>query len=132
MTWDPDGFRRALRGKHEGVRIDVFGSTIDAGALRGGADRVLSVDLLVVPSGTRGQGVGSRVMEAVTKYADQHGAIVVLTPDDPTDTLTDLGRKRYKARLVRWYKRFGFVENKGRQKDFRFRESMYRLPKEQR
>lgn len=129
MTWDPDGFRRALRGKHEGVRIDVFGSTIDSGSLRGGPDRVLSVGMLIVPTGERGRGVGSRVMEAITDYADDHGAIVTLTPDEPAQTLSDLGRKRYKARLVRWYKRFGFVENKGRLKDFRFRESMYRLPR---
>jgi GNAT superfamily N-acetyltransferase len=129
VTWDPDGFRRALRGKHEGATIDVFGSTIDTGLLRGGADRVLSVGMLVVPSGQRGQGVGSRIMKAITRYADQHGAIVTLTPDEPAQTLSDAGRQRYKARLVRWYKRFGFVENKGRRKDFRFRESMYRLPR---
>ena len=31
-------------------------------------------------------------------------------------------------RLKTFYKRFGFVENKGRNKDFSYRDSMYRLP----
>lgn len=122
MTWDPDGFRRALRGKHAGVRIDVFGTTI-------GSDRLLNLGMLAVPLEERGRGVGSRVMRAITEYADQHEAIVALTPDDPGEPTSDLARRRYRARLVRWYKGFGFVENKGRRKDFRFRESMYRLPR---
>ena len=34
------------------------------------------------------------------------------------------------ARLKKFYKKFGFVENKGRNKDFEISELMYREPKQ--
>ena len=69
----------------------------------------------------RGTGVGAKVMEAVVREADKDGVVVALTPS------TDFGASS-KARLVAFYKRFGFVENKGRNKDFSISDTMYRLP----
>lgn len=66
----------------------------------------------------RGRGVGERVLSAITGWADAHDQTILLTPE---------GSKR---RLERWYGRHGFVRNKGRNKDFRFRESMYRRPRQ--
>jgi len=51
-----------------------------------------------------------------------YGMLLTLSPS------TDFGASS-KERLKRFYRRFGFVSNKGRQKDFTLFDSMYRLPK---
>jgi hypothetical protein len=48
--------------------------------------------------------------------------VVTLTPS------TDYGASSV-SRLKKFYKQFGFVENKGRNKDYEISEAMYRLPK---
>lgn len=68
-----------------------------------------------------GKGNGSRFMEELTKIADDNGWILVLTPD------TSFGGSSV-GRLKKFYKRFGFVPNKGRSTDFNTRESMIRRP----
>jgi len=68
----------------------------------------------------RNTGIGSKVMNDLTDKADAEGAIIALTPDN-----TYGGSK---TRLTQFYKRFGFVPNKGRNKDFRYRETMIRYP----
>jgi GNAT superfamily N-acetyltransferase len=69
----------------------------------------------------RKQGLGTSFMEDLCKFGDHHKLPVRLSPG------TDFGASS-KARLVNFYKRFGFVENKGRNKYFAFRETMYREP----
>lgn len=66
-------------------------------------------------------GAGTRVMDALIRYADETGQRIVLTPSK------DFGASSIK-RLVEFYKRFGFIENKGRTKDFSTRETMIREP----
>lgn len=85
----------------------------------------ISVDNIVVPKGQRSAGAGSRAIEAVTDLADREGVRVVLSPDLRGNRHGTTSR----ARLVRFYKRFGFVENKGRNKDFSISDGMYREPK---
>lgn len=80
---------------------------------------------LIVPKESRGQGVGSAVITELTNLADKHGARVILSPGLQDDRHGTTSR----GRLVNFYKRFGFVENKGRKKDFRISEGMYRDPK---
>ena len=106
-----------LRGLPE-VRkaADNLGVTLDIG----GRDR-WTLSRIVVPKEQRGTGIGAKVMEAVVREADKDGATVTLSPS------TDFGASS-KARLVAFYKRFGFVENKGRNKDFSISDAMYRLP----
>jgi len=70
----------------------------------------------------RGRGLGTKAMEDLTHLADQYGMLLTLSPS------TDFGASS-KERLKRFYRRFGFVSNKGRQKDFTLFDSMYRLPK---
>ncbi len=63
-------------------------------------------------------------MRDIVDYADATGKRVVLTPGQKDDRHGTTSR----SRLVTFYKRFGFVENKGRAKDFTISESMYREP----
>lgn len=77
------------------------------------------LDKLVVPK--RKQGTGTRVMTELVKIADEEGTRLLLTVgDDWGATSTD--------RLRRFYGRFGFVNNRGRHKDFTITASMYRNP----
>lgn len=76
---------------------------------------------IVVPEDERSAGKGTAAMQQLIEYADRTGQRVVLTPS------SDFGGN--KKRLVEFYKRFGFVENKGRGKDFTTMEGMYRPPK---
>ena len=68
-----------------------------------------------------GKGNGSRFMEELTRMADKNGWTLALTPD------TSFGGSSV-GRLKNFYKRFGFVPNKGRSTDFNTRESMVRKP----
>jgi GNAT superfamily N-acetyltransferase len=75
---------------------------------------------VVVPKAERGKGKGSEFMKALTEAADNDASVLALTPSG------DFGGS--KSRLVEFYKRFGFVPNKGRAKDFEIMEAMYRVP----
>jgi hypothetical protein len=68
-----------------------------------------------------GKGCGSKFMEELARIADKNGWILVLTPD------TAFGGSSV-SRLKNFYKRFGFVPNKGKNTDFNTRESMIRKP----
>lgn len=78
----------------------------------------------VVSRDDQGQGKGTQAMEQLIQFADQRGQRLVLTPALPDDRKGTTSR----ARLVKFYKRFGFVENKGRNKDFTVSGGMYREP----
>ena len=82
----------------------------------------ITVHSLIVPKGQRKQGTGSQVMEELVAYADEVGKRMELSPGlrDPYHGTTSQGR------LVKFYKRFGFVRNKGRNKDFELSSTMYR------
>ena len=68
-----------------------------------------------------GKGCGSKFMEELARIADKNGWILVLTPD------TAFGGSSV-SRLKNFYKRFGFVPNKGKNTDFNTMESMIRKP----
>ena len=82
----------------------------------------LILDKLVVPEEARGQGLGGELMERLTTYADEEGQRVALT------AAGDFGGTR--SGQERFYRRHGFVPNKGRNKDFEFTENMVRTPSE--
>lgn len=81
-------------------------------------DGVITLSQIVVPDGERGSGMGTEAMQALIDYADRTGQHVALSPS------ADFGGN--KKRLVEFYKRFGFVENKGKNRAFTTSESMYR------
>lgn len=74
-------------------------------------------------SGEQGKGNGTRFMKDLARLADEKGWTLALTPDD------SFGATSVK-RLKDFYKRFGFVDNRGRNTDFYTRESMLRRPKD--
>jgi GNAT superfamily N-acetyltransferase len=84
--------------------------------------KAIDLSKIVVPKEMRGQGVGSSVMQDLIDYADQTGKQVRLSPT------SDFGGSP--TRLKKFYKEFGFVDNRGRNKDFTTRETMIRNPLE--
>ena len=100
---------QSLRDRHPAVLV---GAREDS--------RSITLDKLIVPGGSRGRGLGSALMRDLVAYADRHGKQVRLTPSGAYG-----GAPR---RLVRFYARFGFVPNEGRQRDPACPESMYRDP----
>lgn len=79
----------------------------------------VSIDLII--TNEKNQGYGTKLMNEIIDYCDKTNKIIILTPSD------EFGGN--KKRLIEFYKRFGFLENKGKNKIFDIFESMYRLPK---
>lgn len=61
-------------------------------------------------------------MNDLTTLADKHNKRISLSPSN------DFGGSV--KRLKEFYKRFGFYENKGRNKNYQFMETMIRRPNE--
>lgn len=80
----------------------------------------ISVDNIVVKKEYRNKGIGTKILKDVIAYADETEKTITLTPTSEFGT---------KARLTKWYKAHGFVENKGRNADYRLSDTMYRLPR---
>jgi len=83
-------------------------------------------DLYIKPE-FRGRGIGSKIMRDITNFADKNDINIVLIPEP--ESL----KKAAVKRLVDFYKRFGFVLNTGKNKDYKlsdtFATNMYRYPK---
>jgi GNAT superfamily N-acetyltransferase len=103
--------KAALAEKYPDIAFDL---------MQRGDGGVATLGKVVVPKAQRGTGMGSAFMDDLAKAADADGATLALSPS------SDFGGS--KARLIEFYKRFGFVPNKGRTKDFTISESMYREP----
>lgn len=98
-----------LDAEYPGLKLDLLGS----------GDRI-TLSRIVLPKEGRGQGTGTAVMQRIAAWADQNGKTIGLTPSG------DFGGS--KSRLPGFYKRFGFVENKGKNRDFEISEAMFRVP----
>ena len=79
---------------------------------------ILTLSKISVPKELRKKGHADAYMNDLVKLADEEGKAIALTPSD------SFGANKNK--LSRWYKKHGFVPNKGRNKDFSTRESMIR------
>lgn len=108
-------FAESIEKKHPGVKLGLYKSTAHK------SRNILTLHSIVVPKEHRGKGVGSSIMQAVNAHADKHNATVALTPD------TSYGGSSV-SRLKKFYKSHGYVENKGRHKDYTLSESMHRKP----
>lgn len=75
----------------------------------------------IVPIKMRNSGIGTSFMEDLTNLADQYGYQITLTPHQSYGGNVN--------KLKDFYQRFGFVFNKGKEKDFTHRELMHRNPK---
>lgn len=69
-------------------------------------------------------GTGTKAMKMLCDYADKHRLQIVLTPSGKDERFGTTS----KARLIEFYTRFGFVENKGKKENPTTTESMYRAP----
>lgn len=85
----------------------------------------LHLNEISVPKDKRKQGIGTAAMKDITDYADRnnHRVTLNLNQRDPDWGTTSA------SRLSKFYKRHGFVSNKGKHKDFSISASMYREPK---
>ena len=81
---------------------------------------VVTVSKVVVPEAKRGQGTGTKAMQALVDYAETTGQYIALSPS------ADFGGSP--ARLREFYKRFGFKENKGKGRTQSVSETMLRDP----
>jgi hypothetical protein len=105
-----DKIGSAWRRKYPGMK---FHSTLS----NSGDVRLHAIE---VPKEKRNQGIGSRAIKGLTRYADKQNKRVTLTPQ------ADKGKK---GKLEKFYKSFGFNKNSGRNKDFSVSDSRIRNPK---
>lgn len=98
-----------LREEFEGLKLGLTGN-----------GNIVTLSRIVVHESARNEGTGSQIMQRIVEWADQNGKTVALSPSG------DFGGN--KTRLVSFYKRFGFIENKGSNKDYEISETMYREP----
>ena len=70
----------------------------------------------------KGSGKGTDLMELICEWADKNKVTLTLTPS------TSFGATST-TRLIGFYKKFGFILNKGRNSNFATRQAMYRIPK---
>jgi len=115
VAWDPEALQRDLRLRHPSVTIYLSGRKIDKDM------RLLTLSMIRVPKDERGHGTGTEIMKHILAYADVAQAFVALSPDGTFGTSA--------KRLRSWYKSLGFVDNKGRSRELRISESMYREPR---
>ena len=87
------------------------------------SDRPTVLSKVVIDKKNRGQGLGSKFMEDLITHADEKGHILALTPT------SDFGGSI--PRLHRFYGKYGFVANKGKNKDYSISHGMYRNPKKE-
>lgn len=118
-------FTRVL--KESKVNVDFKSGDITVDGVKVGEMNVMEnnagyllLDKIFIDKDYRGMGYANDAMKQLIDYANQHGKIIALTPDNVW--------KSSKARLTKWYKNLGFVMNKGRNKDFKTMQLMYKLP----
>ena len=66
------------------------------------------IDSIIVPHAYRGQGIGKEIFKQLKQYANEVQKPIVLSPQ---------AEPNYKQKLDNFYKRLGFVKNKGRKHD---------------
>lgn len=109
-----DQFSQHVRDSHDHVR--------DFRLYSRGDD--IHLDRVEVEPSQRKKGIGSSVMKKLIQHADSRGKRITLDLADKGDP----GGTTSRGRLSKFYKAHGFVDNKGRNKDYRTSASMYRRP----
>jgi len=109
-----DDVERAVSARHPAVQLSV--------ARTGGGD--LRLSLIRTSPDRRGEGKAKAAMADLLDAADHLGVRMTLTAEPLAGDETTS-----KSRLVGWYKSLGFVENKGRHKDYGLSDAMYREPR---
>jgi len=85
----------------------------------------IELNSLIIAKENQKEGIGSDVMKELVRYADSKGKRVILS----VGVRDGIHGTTSRSRLVKFYKRFGFKENKGSKKDFSVSAGMIRDPK---
>lgn len=88
------------------------------------ADGDISLDYLWVARDCQGQGTGTEAMRRLCDFADHWRKRILLSPIDRNITTGTTSR----TRLIKFYQRFGFRVNRGRNRDWSTRAAMIREP----
>ena len=121
-----EGFNQSLPVEISSMSKNDFQSyirekySVNLGLIEDKANNSIEVQKIIVPDDGRNSGTGTKAMGEIIAYADANNKTVTLTPS------SDFGGN--KKRLTEFYQRFGFVENKGKNKDSDFSDTMYRKP----
>jgi GNAT superfamily N-acetyltransferase len=107
---EASNFAAEVKERYPGITLHLSGSSFSDFA---------TLSLISIPESMRGQGIATKVMQEIIDEADSNGWNIALSPS------ADFGSS--KARLVKFYQRFGFVANSGRNKDYAVSETMLRL-----
>ena len=94
--------------KNYGIKLDLRHDSVD----------FVILSQIIIPKDRRKTGVGTEVMNKIITTADKKGWNLALTPSDSFGSS--------KNRLEVFYRRFGFIKNAGRKRDFTTMESMIR------
>lgn len=82
--------------------------------------KFLELSRIIIPKESRGEGIGSEIMNQINNYADQRGLKIYLTPSK------DFGATSI-SRLESFYKQHGFIKNTDKSET---RNTMVRFPKQ--
>ena len=110
-----EGFRASIVSKYNPKDFDIRHNPTTGD---------IQLASIIIGKDNQGKGIGTKIMDDLIKYADSQGSRITLTPaqkDEEHGTTSS-------TRLQKFYKRFGFTPNSGRNKDFRVRDSMIRNP----
>jgi len=88
-------------------------------------DSNINIDLILFPSYSRGEGMGTEIIQDIIDYSKITGKTICITPaTSKEDTKKwDIDKKR----LLSFWDKFGFVKNIGKHKDFEITHSMYKI-----
>jgi hypothetical protein len=113
-TKDLEEFSQHLIDKH-GAHVEMYWTP----------EGHVNLQTLIVPKELRNQGIASNVVSDIKKYSNKNKVKIILNAV-PLDNSTK------SEQLVDFYKSHGFVENKGRNKDYRIAglDTMYHNHKE--
>jgi hypothetical protein len=115
-----------IKSKNQDKDIDIFKNELlnkyklEALAL---SENDNYIDLSNIVVSNKGIGEGTKIMKDLINYANNKNKTLTLSPEKKPNNGTTS-----KARLIKFYKKFGFVENKGKNKVYEIFETMYRIP----
>tara|TARA_R110001606_G_scaffold88448_4_gene199238 strand:- start:9572 stop:9916 length:345 start_codon:yes stop_codon:yes gene_type:complete len=99
-----DAFK--TKWKDQGLKVAITNST----------DSII-LNKIIVPKDKRNEGTGTRFIKDLIRFAKKANKRIELTPTN------DFGGA--KGRLVKFYKSFGFIDNKGKNKNYEINNTMY-------
>lgn len=119
------GLEANLRAKYPGIELNLDTNPRDQAAV----PPIFWLSFVAVPKREQNKGIGTKVLDEICDFADQNGQRICVSLAD-SDWKKEWGTTS-QERLRRFYSRFGFVSNRGRNKRYNLSMycSMYRNPR---